>query len=269
MKQSIRALGWAVTLSTILLFAFLASAVYSIFQMVLLNRNIEMGDLRLELRGGTLKLSMPIIVNNTGFYEINELKIITTLKDQDGRVIVTNTTTMREIKRGDLRSEIHAISLSLDDILLRMKHLLFNDTKIKLLILIGLKYAYALGFQISASNISIPWGAPLYGLNFREINIQSFNGTHIFLEVSLYLENHSFFDIGGNLHLAVYNDKDEQIGEGAGFLYVPSGGRVEDPIPVVIALTHPESFTGKGYVKVSLQIPTYERSLELGRIRYG
>jgi len=269
MRQSVRALGWVVTISTILLFAFLASAIYSILQMVAFNQGISMGDLQTELKDGSLKLSMPITINNTGYYVINELKITTTLKDKNGTIITTNTTTITEIKRGDSRSEVHAMSLRLDDLLSKMKYLLFNDTEIKLLISIGLKYAYALGFQISITNITMPWGAPLYGLNLKEINIRGSNGTHLFLEMILYLENHSFLDAGGVLYLKVYNEKGEQIGEGRGFLYVPPGGRQEDPIPVIIVLTRPESLTEKGYVDVSLQIPTYEHPIELGRIRYG
>ncbi len=269
MRQSIRALGWVVTISIILLFAFLASAVYSIFQMAIFGQGIKMGDLQAEMKDGSLKLSMPITINNTGYYEINEFKITTTLKDSYGTVIATNTTTITGIKRGDLKSEVHAVSLRFDDLLLKMKHLLFNDTEINLLISVGLKYAYALGFQISMANISMPWGAPLYGLNLKEINIRGFNGTHLFLEMSLYLENHSFLDIGGLLHLTIYNEKGEEIGEGIGFLHVPPGEIQEDPVPVIIALTHPESFTGRGYIDVSLQIPISEHPIELGGIKYG
>jgi len=111
MRQSIRALGWVVTISIILLFAFLASAVYSIFQMAIFGQGIKMGDLQAEMKDGSLKLSMPITINNTGYYEINEFKITTTLKDSYGTVIATNTTTITGIKRGDLKSEVHAVSL--------------------------------------------------------------------------------------------------------------------------------------------------------------
>jgi len=103
----------------------------------------------------------------------------------------------------------------------------------------------------------------------KEINIRGFNGTHLFLEMSLYLENHSFLDIGGLLHLTIYNEKGEEIGEGIGFLHVPPGEIQEDPVPVIIALTHPESFTGRGYIDVSLQIPISEHPIELGGIKYG
>jgi len=267
-RQSIRALGWAVTILTLILFAFLASAVYSIFQIAFLNQGIRMGEMQTEFKDGSLKLSMPITINNTGYYEINEFKITTTLEDKDERLIATNTTMMTGIKRGDSRSEVHSLSLSFDD-LLSKTDLLFNDTEIKLLVSVGFKYAYTLEFQISMANLSMPWGAPFYGLNLKELNVHGSNGTHLFLELNMDFENHFFLDIGGPLYLTVYNENGEQIGKGIGLLYVPSGGEPEEPIPIIVALTRPELFTGRGYADVSFQFPISENLIELGRIEYG
>lgn len=269
MRQSIRALGWAVTISTLILFAFLASAVYSIFQMALMDQGISMGDLQTEFKDGSFKLSMPIAINNTGYYEINEFTITTTLEDKDGRLIATNTTTMTGIKRGDSRSEVHVLSLSFNDLLSKMDYLLFNDAEIKLLVSVGFKYAYALGFQISMANLSMPWGAPFYGLSLKELNVRGSNSTHLFLELDLDFENHFFLDVGGPLYLTVYNEDGEQIGKGIGLLYVPSGGRPEEPIPVTVTLTSPELSTGRGYADVSFQFPISENPIEFGRIEYG
>ena len=269
MRQSIRALGWVVTISTLLVFAFLASAVYSILQIALMDQGIGMGDFRTEFKDGTLKMMMPISINNTGFYDINEFEITTTLKDKDGTLIATNTTRITGIKRGDSRSEVHVLSLSINDLFLKTKHLLFNDTEINLLISVGIRYAYALGFRVSMTNVSMPWGAPLYGLSLKDLNLRGSNGTHLFLELSLDFENHFFLDIGGPLYLRICNEDGEQIGEGMGLLYAPAGGRPEEPIPVIVALTRPESFTGRGYADVSFQFPMSESPIELGRIEYG
>ena len=268
MRQSIRALGWLVTLSSLILFAFLASALYSIVQIAIMDQGIRMGDLQTEFKNGSLMMSMPITINNTGFYEINEFKMTTTLKDSNGSLIATNTTRITGIKRGEVRSEVHVLSLSLYDLFSRMNYLLFNDTEIKLLISAGFKYAYALEFQVSMTNISMPWKAPFHGLKLKNLSIQGSNGTHLFSELNMNLENHFFTDVGGQLRLTVYNENGEQIGEGKGFLYVPSGGRVEKPIPVLIALDNPEAFTGRGYADVYLQIPMIENPIKLGRVEY-
>jgi len=268
-RQSIRAIGWTVTISTLILFTFLASAVYSIVQIALLDQGIRMGDLQTEFKDASLKLSMPISINNTGYYEINEFRITTTLEEEDGGLIATNTTVMTGIKRGESRSEMHILSLNFNDLLSKMNYLLFNDTEIKLLISVGFKYAYALEFQISMANLSIPWGAPFYGLSLKELDLRGSNGTHLFLELSLDFENHFFSDIGGPMYLIVYNEDGEQIGEGIGFLHVPSGGRPKESIPIIVTLTRPESFTGRGYVDVSFQFPISKNPIELGRIEYG
>ena len=54
-----------------------------------------------------------------------------------------------------------------------------------------------------------------------------------------------------------------------GFLHVPAGGRPEEPIPVIVALTRPELFTGRGYADVYFQLPIGENLIELGRVEYG
>ena len=267
MRQSIRALGWAVTISTLLVFTFLASAIYSIFQLVIVDQGIRIGNPQVKLANGNLTMLMPIMINNTGFYDISEFEIATTLKDPNGAIIATNTTRIAEIKKGDLKSRIHVLSLSPKVLFLRMRRFLFNDTEIKMLVSAGFKYAYALGFQISMVNITMPWGAPFHGLTLKSLDIRGFNGTHLFLELNLRFENRFFSDIGGSLHLMIYNEDGELVGEGIGYLYAPSGG-FEEPVLFIVTLTDPESFTGKGYADLFLQIPIIEEPIKLGRINY-
>jgi hypothetical protein len=268
MKQSIRALGWVVTISTLLVFAYLASAIYSIVQMAMMNQGFMMGGLEMGLRDGSFVMSMPIAINNTGFYDINEFEITTTLEDEAGRLIATNTTRLTEIKRGDTRTSRHMLVMDLAEVFSRNRHLIFNDTEIRLLISVGFRYAYALGFGVSIANISMPWGAPMHGLTLKELIIRGSNETHLLMELTMDFENHFFIDVAGPLRLVVYNEKGDQIGEGVGFLYVPSGGRPEEPIPVIVALTRPEAFTGKGYAYLYLVLPIDEQQIELGRIEY-
>jgi len=267
-RQSIRALGWAVTISALLVFAFLASAIYSIFQLAIVDQGIGIGNPEVKLINGNLTMLMPIIINNTGLYDISEFEVTTTLKDSDGVIIATNTTRIAKIRKGDLKSEIHILSLGPKVLFSRMKRLLFNDTEMKMLISTGFKYAYALGFQISIVNITIPWGAPFHGLTLKSLNIRDFNGTHLFLELNLRFENHFFTDIGGALYLLMYNEEGEMIGEGIGYLSVPSGGRFEEPILFIVNLTRVESFTGEGYAELFLQIPIIEEPIKFGRISY-
>ena len=269
MRQSTRALGWTITILAIVLFIFLASIFYSILQITILAPGIRIGDLKYEFRDGNVRLSLPMLVNNTGYYEIDEFRIATTLRDENGRLIVTNSTLMKNIGRGELKYGTHMVFLSLADIVSKMRAYLFNDTNIKLSILIGFKYASVLEFQVSMVNVSIPWRAPFYGLRLKSLILRGSNGTHLFFNLDMDIENHFVSDIGGLLRLTIYNEKAVRVGEGVGLLYLPSGKRLEEPIMVVASLINPEAFTGKGYAEISFQLPVIDELVEFGRVEYG
>lgn len=228
-----------------------------------------MGNLKYEFRDGNVRLSLPMLVNNTGYYEIDEFRIATTLKDENGRLIVTNSTLMKNIGRGEFKYGTHTVSLSLAEIISKMRAYLFNDTNIKLSILIGFKYASVLEFQVSMVNVSIPWRAPFYGLRLKSLILRESNGTHLFFDLDMDVENHFVSDIGGLLRLTIYNEKAVRVGEGVGLLYLPSGERLEEPIMVVASLTNPEAFTGKGYAEITFQLPVIDELIEFGRVKYG
>jgi len=267
-RQSIRALGLTATILAIVLFIFLASVFYSILQIAILAPGIRIGDLKYEFKDGTVRLSLPILVNNTGYYEIEEFRIATTLRDENGRLIVTNSTLMKNIGRGEFKYGTHMVSLSFADIFSKMRAYLFNDTNIKLSILVGFKYASVLEFQVLMVNVSIPWKAPLYGLRLKSLSLRGSNSTHLFFDLDMDLENHFVSDIGGLLRLTIYNEKAVRVGEGVGLLYLPSGKRLEKPIMVVVSLTNPEAFTGKGYAEVSFQLPMVDELVRFGRVKY-
>lgn len=269
MQQSIRALGWTATILTIVLFIFLASLFYSILQVVILAPGIKIGGLESEFKDGNVRLSLPILINNTGYYEIDEFKVATALRDENGRLIATNSTLMRNIGRGEFKYEKHVISLSFADIISKMKSYLFNDANIRFSILIGFKYAHALEFQALMANISIPWRAPFYGLHLKSLILRGSNGTHLFFDLYMNLENHFVSDIGGPLHLTIYNEKAVRVGEGIGLLHLPSRKRLEEPINVVVSLTSPEAFTGRGFAEVSFRFPMIDELVDFGGIEYG
>jgi len=83
------------------------------------------------------------------------------------------------------------------------------------------------------------------------------------------LENHFVSDIGGPLHLTIYNEKAVRVGEGVGLLHLPSRKRLEEPIKVVVSLTSPEAFTGRGFAEVSFRFPMSDELVDFGGIEYG
>ncbi len=269
MRQSIRALGWTITISLLLLLVFLATAFYSVYQTLGASRDIGFGEFQHSFLDGKVVLSMPITVNNTGYYGMTEFNVTTTLKDHSGMTLATNSTEIPEIGTGQNESTLLNMSLGLADLLSNMTNLLFNDTELSLDFAISFRYAYAFGLQISMGNMSIPWGAPLYGLDLKEAGPPDFNGTHLQMNVTLEVENHSFLDIAGTVNFRVYNEEGKRIGSGRVLLHVPSNSRLSGPIQVTSEIESPLDFTGKGYLEAYLDLPIIDGSLELGRLDYG
>ncbi|MCW4020100.1 MAG: hypothetical protein NWF14_02570 [Candidatus Bathyarchaeota archaeon] len=269
MRQSIRALGWTVTISTLILVVFLGTAFFSLFQTVLMAEGIGFGEFQMDFTEDGLVVSVPIAVNNTGFYDISDFEIVTGLSDANGTTIVARTTVIDEIKRGDAESRTHNLTLSFMDILTNMTYLLFQDTEFNMTFSMGLRYAYTLGFQISMANMSMPWGAPLNGLEFTGTELPIFNGTHLLIEIGVEVENNSFLDASGVLRLEVYNETGGRVGSGMGLFYLPAGSNLFDPIQTLTEITTPADYTGEGYIQVSLEIPMIDQLIELGRVDYG
>jgi len=272
-KQSIRALGWTITISMLILFAFLATVVYSVFETVVMEQGIRFGEFQSHFSSNTFVLSVPISVNNTGYYDITDFNITTTLEDFNGTTLITNSTFIERINKGSTESRSHNLSLSLVDILSNMTYLLFNDTEFKIDFSIGFRYAYALSFQLTVMNTSIPWGAPLHGLTLMEITPSSFNGTHFTLDVFLELENRASFDIVGNLYLKVYNESGGYVGSGSGIepVNVPSNSTLssERAHTIAVEIENPLNYMGNGYVEVYFELPIVAYTVELGRFSYG
>lgn len=269
MRQSIRALGWTITISMLILFAFLATVVYSVFQTVVMEQGIRFGEFQSHSSNNTFVLSIPITVNNTGYYDMTDFNTTTTLKDFNGTALITNSTFVEKIGKGSTESRLHNLSLSLVDILSNMTYLLFNDTEFKIDFSIGFRYAYALSFHLAMMNTSMPWGAPLYGLTLMEVRSSGFNGTHLILDVFLEFENHSFFDLVGNLYLKVYNESGEDIGSEIEKVSVPSNSMLSSPCTIAVEIENLLNYTGRGTIEVSFELSIVAYTLELGGFSYG
>ncbi len=269
MKQSVRALGWTVTIATVLLFLFIGTAAYSVFQTFFAGQGLQLGNFEMNLSGNEVVMAIPFTINNTGYYDINDFEVATRLKDINGSVIVQNITNTGDIERGTTQSRRHILVVNFQDLLSKFPYILFNDTEFSLDFLVGFKYAYAFDFQVSITHMPIRWGAPLYGLKLYSVSPPSFNGTHILLLVALEVENHSFFDINGSMSIGVYNEDEELIGSSIEVVELPSGSRISGTFEVDVWIQEPQKFTGKGFVTCSLELPGVGQTFEIWRQEYG
>ncbi|MEM2111388.1 MAG: hypothetical protein QXX08_05870, partial [Candidatus Bathyarchaeia archaeon] len=146
--------------------------------------------------------------------------------------------------------------------------LLLNESELKFDVSVGFRYAYALALRLTVMNTSMPWGAPLYGLSLREVRRSFRNETHFVLDVFLEVENHSFFNISGNIYLEVYNEMGEYIGPGRTKINLPSRSKLSEPLKVTVKMENPSNYTEKGTVEGYFENPAYEYVFKLGDTTY-
>lgn len=269
MRQSIRALGWTITIVTILTFGFLVTSVYSLMQMVLLDQGIRPTDFKYEVSNGTFILSLAVSVNNTSYFEISELNVTTALRDFYGDIISNRTTSFGKIPSGSESTKRHNLSLSITDILGKnLTYLLLQDCNLMLDTSIGLRYANVLGFQITVPNMSTPWGAPFSNLSIGEPSVpRPITETLYVVEVPLSFENHSPFDIEGDISIKAFNQQEALIGSGEEKVSVPRGSSYSGKIKIEVTLSALQNFTRSGYLEISFETSMFRFGPV--RMRYG
>jgi len=255
MRQSIRALGWASRILWIATVVFMVTALYSPLKL-LLERQIEIGSPQPSFSNSTITVSIPLFINNTGFYDLSNLNVRTSVADHDGTLISASTTSAENIPRGGSINETHAISVGIGDIISKnLTHLLFNDSTLVLDLSVGLKIAHVIPLQVSTS-LNMSWGAPLYDPAIRIVDSpEPYNSTHFNMTAELSFENHSPFDIDGTLSLEVFNERDEFLGLWGGLLSAHSGEPHNEQVTVYIPSDAIFKFSGSGEVHAHFESP--------------
>ena len=156
MRQSIRVLGWTITIASLLTFAFLGFSVYSLFQLVM-GQGIAPGESSVSISNGDYVISLLFLVNNTSYFDITKLDITTIIKDPEGGVISQSTTSSGIIPSGSSANVSHYISIDINNIV--EKNL--TDATILMDTIMGLRYANIIEFSVTMANVSIPWDASI------------------------------------------------------------------------------------------------------------
>ena len=240
MKYAIRALGWATKIIWILIVFFAVTSAYSA-----LNVRIGFGEPQVFPSSDSIVISIPLFVNNTGLYDLSELNMTVAVMDYNGSSISTSTTFVPSIPRGSSIETAHNISMSLDDIMSKLLDYLFNDTVFNIDLSLKLNFARAIPFQVS-TNMTIPWGAPLYNFSIGQISYNYFNLTYQEAVIPISFENHSpYFGVDGTMRVEIYKDNDELLGFGASDLNVPSHSSYDGQVETTVDIS---KITGSGEV---------------------
>jgi len=205
-------IGLATTFFWIFLIAFAVSAIYSFIRDV----RFHFGELQPPTsltETNEMILSLPITIENRGFYNIGFFNITTEISDEEGFIVTRGNTCITVINRNDVVTINHNMTVNVTDLLQKKQNFLFNDTELKIYEVLSMTAAEIIPFQAS-TNLSIPWGAPLHNFRLGEPEYTVFNLTHSRVTLPISFENHAFFDIAGNIAIRMYNDADLLVGEG-------------------------------------------------------
>jgi len=249
MKILIRMIGITTTIFWIFLIAFFVSAVYS-FKDV----QFDFGEPQIGLASDNkILFSLPITIDNKGYYNIGAFNVTTEISDYEGFIITRASTFIPVIEKGRLIGVTHNFTMDIEDLLQNSRDYLFNDTELEVRETVSIKLAEVIPVQAS-TNLSIPWGAPLYNFTLGEIEYAGFNGTHMTATVPISFENHASSDLTGNIQIQMYNGTDIQVSEGQTTIETPQNtpyyGRMELNVPIV-------GITESGYFEVYFSFPSF------------
>jgi len=216
MRYAVRALGWATKILWILIILFSATSVYSAF-----NVRMSFGEPHDYFSNGFLIVSIPLLINNTGFYDLSELNITANVMDYNGSLVGRSSTFVPLIPRNSNIKTTHNASMSLDDIISKTQIYLLNDSVFNVDSSVKLIFAHAIPFQASM-NKTIPWGAPLYNFSIGDISYVYHNLTHQVVTIPLSFENHSpYFGVDGTMQFEMLNSRGETVGSETSSMDVP------------------------------------------------
>jgi hypothetical protein len=231
MNVPIRMLGIATSIFWILLVAFIALAAYSVKDL-----NFDFGEPQFTIApDGELIFSLPLSVDNRGYYSLKEFHLSTVFSDAEGVEISRANTFVPVIPHGENVTILHNVTLSMDSLLEKGEQYLFNDNNLNVSVTAGLNFAELLPAQIS-TNFTFPWGAPFYNFALGEPSYERFDSTHAAVAVPMSFENHAIFDLVGNIRIELYDSVDSLLGESQTIVHVPQhsayNGDVEFHVPL-------------------------------------
>lgn len=247
MKILIRMIGIATTIFWIFLIAFFVSAVYSLKDV-----QFDFGEPQIGLSSDNkILFSLPITIDNKGYYNIGAFNVTTEISDCEGFIISRASTFIPVIEKDRLIGVTHNFTMDTEDLLQNSRDYLFNDTELEVRETVSIKLAEVIPVQAS-TNLSIPWGAPLYNFTLGKIEYVGFNETHMTANIPVSFENHASFDLTGSIQIGMYNSTNILVSEGQTTIESPQNtpyyGHIELNVPIV-------GITENGYFDVYFLTP--------------
>lgn len=249
MKIPIRMIGIATTVLWIFLIAFFVSAVYSVKDV-----RFNLGEPQMDMTSNNeILFSLPVTIDNKGYYNIGSFNVTTEIADEEGFTITRGSTFIPVIEKGREITTTHNMMIDVNDLLQNSQDYLFNDTELEIHETIGMKLAEVIPVQAS-TNLSMPWGAPLYNFTLGEIEYTTFNLTHMRATIPISFENHAFFDLTGNIQIYMYNGTNILLGEGQTIIEAPQHASYQGYIELDVSIM---GISESGYFEVYFLTPFF------------
>jgi hypothetical protein len=184
---------------------------------------------------GQLTLSLPLYVDNRGYYNLKEFHLSTIFFDSEGSEISRDNTFVPVILQGENTTIIHNVTLSTDSLLDETEQYLFNDYDLTASVTAGLNFADLMPAQIS-TNFTFPWGAPFSNFAIGEPSFTQYGSTQSLVAVPVSFDNHADYDLVGNIRIELYDGVGSLLDKSVTIINVPQqysyNGDVEFRVPL-------------------------------------
>jgi hypothetical protein len=214
MKTPIRMMTLATSFLWILLMVASASIIYSTMDI-----RLDIGKPQISLTSeNELSVEFQIGIINSGFYNLDDFNISTKIRDPQNTVAAQGSIYIPSIKKGETLNTTLQMRTNLTWMLQANQDLITKDAELRINADISAKTAGLFTLRVS-SNLTMPWGAPLYDLTFASprFTLQTYsNSTNYYrIVIPVAFENHAFFDLDGSAKLDIYNNRNVLTGTGA------------------------------------------------------
>lgn len=209
MRIPTKMIGIATTFFWMFLIAILITAAYSAKDLQFKFGQPQLGT----TSDNKLLVSIPITIINKGLYNIDYFNITTKILDQNGFEITNGSTFIPVIGKGQEVTATHNMTVDVNDLLQRNRNYLFNDTELGINEIESIRIAEIIPVQAS-TNVSMPWGAPLYNFTLGQYQYTPINYTQVSVTIPISFDNHASFDLNGSIRVRMYNSTNGLIGRG-------------------------------------------------------
>jgi hypothetical protein len=232
MRMSIRVIGVATTCIWVFIIIFSVSAMYSMTGI-----RVKLGQFQITTpEKDHLLLSFPVSIVNTGYYDLAPFRISTDVFDVNGSRLASGSTLVPLVPERHTVNVTHDMNLNVKDLLQSHENLLFNDTQLMTNVTVSMTAAGAIPV-VASSNISIPWGAPLYNLVVGPPDFVYNRGAYSRITVPVSFENHALFNLTGDVQLRVYDSSGALLTQTLVSVDVPQQTRYQGSIGLAVPLT--------------------------------